>query len=263
MDEVPTEVLRRIPALLNIQDVGRLMRAGSRRIFDVCGEHLYSTIQLSMAHPHVQPHNPAATTRTHGRPMLEVLSAETPRGSLEPPARWVRHLAVAWPLFPTGEEAEYCTLLLRALSCTNNILSLELRGRSPLAWRHGLHTPAQSSHFLPRLVALKTDDVGDSIELSSTRTLEAIFVTTLLPSQDFAALLASIRLHPAALSQVQLSLEISSIQDILDTFEKTVSALPNLRVLCLEFDLGIDFPERPLAWTTVHVSFKTLCLNHD
>ena len=260
MDGVPTEVLRRIPALLDTQTVGRLMRAGSRRIFEICGEHLYATIQLSMAHP--QPHNPASATRTHGRPMLEVLSAVAPHGSLQPPARWVRHLVVAWPLFPTGEEEEYCTLLLSALSCTDNILSLELRGRSPLAWRYGLPTSAQSAQFLPRLVALKTDDVGDSMELSSDRSLEAIFIPTLLTSQNFAALLASIRLHPATLNQVQLSLEVASVQGTLSALDDVVSALPNLRILCLEFDLGIDFPERPLAWATMQVSFRTFCLIH-
>ena len=253
MDRTPTEILRRIPGFLHSSDISRMMRAGHRRLYLVCGEHLYANLLLTMAGG--TPHDPQnSPQQAHGRSMLQMLSSDASRGSLEHPARWVRHLSVSWPLFPTGEDAHCCELLLRSLSLASSLLSLELRGRSPPAWRYGIDTSPPPPLLLPHLVALKTDDVQDAICLSNSRRLESVFIPSPLISVDLTVLLDSAGSNPAFMKQLQLSLELTSIQEVMSTFRDITSTFRNLSVLCVEFDLGLDFPERPISWTTMNVS---------
>lgn len=133
-------------------------------------------------------------------------------------------------------------------------MSLELRGPSPLAWRDRLDASDHPPHFLSHLVALKTDDIQDSVYLSKNRRLESIFITTPSTLAELTALLDSAGSRPASMKQLQLSLELASIGEVTSAFQSIIATFRDLSVLCVEFDLGINFPERPLAWATMNVS---------
>lgn len=256
MEQLPIEVLRRIPPLLpSSGDVSRLMRSGPRQLYTIGGEFLYSNIRLTMGATRPTRYASSVVGRVHGRRMLELLSSQEPRHALDHPAGWIRHLVVVWPLFANDEE-EGQRLLLRALSLADGLLSLELQGVSPPAWNNLLHDSAGSSLFLPRLEALKTDSMQDSICLAEFRQLESVYVTSWSSSAELQDLILALnsRNTQSTMKQLQLSLKIDGLEDVNATLSHISTAFPDLSVLCVEFDLGLEFPERPLSWSRIHVS---------
>ena len=254
MDRMPPELLTRIVHILPHADVSRLMRAGSLQLYAVAGMRLYETIRLKLA---VQTLPPTANIlRFHGRDMMEFLSGDRPPGRLDHPTQWLRHLSLAWPAFPSEEEDKrLCESTLRLFSRTAGLLSLELNGRPLPAWDRHTRGFARSRHLLPNLAALKTDAVQDSIYFTDHRQLKSLFVNvTSFSSSDLDQLIDVARHSAPSMRQLQLSVEVDTIESVVSSFDKIATAFPRLSVLCLEFDLGSKSPERPLSWRTMKAS---------
>ena len=254
MDRLPTELQCRIARSLDPADTSRLMRVGSRQLHDIGGEHLYGSLQLRLTahHPH---HLQSTSPRVHGRDMLEYLSRDSSHARLGHPAQWLRHLSISWPVFSSSGDERLVNQLISALSHAGSLLSLELKGRPPSGWERHIQEYASNRDFLPRLVAINTATAQDAISLTHQRRMESIFIdTTYLTSPDFRALLDAARHSAPYMKKLQVSLAMDSLQDVLATFRCIAAALPRLTVLCVEIDLGQDFPERPLQWTTLKAS---------
>ena len=257
MDKIPPEILRRIPPLLDHSDVSHLMRAGSRRLYCISGEYLYANIHFNLPASEIGPqHTPHSGRRYHGRAMLELLSDVGPRGTLEHPALWVRHISFTWPMFPSDIYTETCSLLVKLLSLAFFLRSLELRGPSPPAWPGLLSDAGSSPQFAPRLVAVKSNDVVDITSLATGRRLESIYIPSWLSQQQHHVLMCAISHNSAAMAQLQLWLKADNIQDILTAFRALSAHFPKLSVLCVQFDLGLGWTERPLSWNTLNVSHR-------
>jgi hypothetical protein len=259
MDKVPPEILSRIFALLEHGDISRLMRTGSYQLYAVGGMRLYGSLQLKLT-ARTSLYLLSNKLQAHGRDMLEFLSRDTPHRPLGHPIQWLRHLSIAWPAFPSEEDERIAKLLLRVLTLSNSLLSLELRGRQLPAWERHIQEYGRKPQFLPHLLALKTDAVQDAIHLASGRRLESLFINiTALTSFDLERLINVTRCSISCLQQLQLSLETDSIARIVSMVERITTAFPKLSVLCLEFDLGRNSPERPLSWTNMKVSVPKHC----
>ncbi|EKM54410.1 uncharacterized protein PHACADRAFT_258238 [Phanerochaete carnosa HHB-10118-sp] len=161
-------------------------------------------------------------------------------------------------MFPSNTYAETCTLLVRLLSLTSSLRSLELRGPSPPAWPRLLSDTLHFPQFAPCLVAIKSDDAEDVTSLARCRRLEAIFITSWLDQERYDVLLQAAGDSSDALAYLQLSLKVDNIHGILAAFHTLATRFPRLLVLCVQFDLGPGWTERPLSWGTLNAALAQM-----
>lgn len=171
-------------------------------------------------------------------------------------ANAVRHLVVSGTL-----AGHIITLLLDALRKTTRLISLELQAGNHTdehvflnLWQHACN----SDQFLPQLCAINTDYSTAAINVARGRPLSALGLPTLIASTLSRAVIDSLGLSSAPVTQLRLNIEVDDMSAALEVLRSICHAFTSLHVISLQLRLP---KPADVTWVTfgvrVHLS---LCL---